>query len=259
MSRPTCDQVRAAALDPGTVPRDWVRRPEAAAHIQHCPACQDWLDAFAAGERAWALEPAGVFAEHVIARTTGADAILADLPRLAEMDPGPGFTERVLMATSRKPAPAGWRWRVSGAWQALVRRPRFAWEAAYVATVCWVLMFGNPVGAIEWSAANIGAVARERLGPPVKELRGDLETWRARMAPEPPVAAGTATGPQAEGVPPVVRAWQAATDWLRGLTASVVDACRLAWARAATWLEQLVGETPGPSTEPPAGAARSHH
>jgi hypothetical protein len=180
---------------------------------------------------------------------------LRDLPLLAEMDPGPGFTERVLLATSRKPAPLGWRARASGAWRALVRRPRFAWEAAYVATVCWVLVFGNPVGAIEWSATNIGAVARERLGPPVKELRADLAMWRGTLAPEPATAA--AAGAKAEPVPPVVRAWQSATDWLRAVTASVVEALRLGWESVGGWLDRLAGHPAAPSTEPRGDAARS--
>ena len=255
MTGVNCDQVRAAVLDPGTLPGDWARRPDAAAHIRQCPACQDWLDAFAAGERAWAAEPADGFAAQVIARTAGAEAVLRDLPLLAEMDPGPGFTQRVLLATSRKPAPLGWRARASGAWRALVRRPRFAWEAAYVATVCWVLVFGNPVGAIEWSAANIGAVARERLGPPVKELCADLETWRGTLAPEP--AAGATAGAKAEPVPPILRAWQAAATWMRALTAPVVEMFRLAWETVAGPFERKAGQPSRPSTEPPADAARS--
>ena len=253
----TCDQIRAAALDPGTQPGGWAHRPDAAAHIRQCAACQDWLDAFAAGEQAWRSELGDAFTAAVIARTAGVDAVLRELPLLAEMDPGPAFTERVLMATSRRPAPEGWRVRVSGGWRALVSRPRFAWEAAYLATVCWVLVFGNPVGAIEWSATNIGAVARQRLGPPVKELRADLETWRARLAPEPVPAPGASPGTQAEPAPPVVRAWQAATSWLRGLTSAVVDALTLAWDRVAAWFERLTGQSSEPPTEPPAGAVRS--
>jgi hypothetical protein len=139
----------------------------------------------------------------------------------------------------------------------MVRRPRFAWEAAYVATVCWVLVFGNPVGAIEWSTSNIGAVARERLGPPVKELRTDLDTWRGRLAPRPTAAPDAAAGTQAEQAPAVVRAWQAAADWVRGLTASVVHAVAHAWDWVAAWFEQLAGRPMGPTTEPPADAARS--
>jgi hypothetical protein len=257
MSGLTCDQIRAAALDPGASPRDWTRLPEAAGHVRRCAACQDWLEAFAAGEHAWASTPADDFTDQVLARTAGLEAVLRDLPLLAEADPGLGFSERVLMATSRRSAPAGWRTRVSAAWWALVRRPRFAWEAAYLATVCWVLVFGNPVAAIEWSTSSIGAVARERLGPPVKELRGGLETWRATLAPGRAPADGRAPGTRAEPVPPIVRAWQGATDWLRGLTASLVDACRLVWARVAEWFEQLAGGPSGPPTEPPAGAARS--
>jgi hypothetical protein len=257
MSSVTCEQVRAAALDPGTAPGAWIPGPETALHIRQCPACQDWLDAFAAGEHAWAAESADLFAAEVIARTAGADAILADLPLLADMDPGPGFAERVLMATSKRPAPAGWRARVSGTWQSLVRRPRFAWEAAYVATVCWVLVFGNPVGAIEWSASNIGVVAREHLGGPVKEFRADLETWRNRLAPEPVPAGGAAAGPQAAATPPMVRAWQAATDPLRGLAASVVDALTRAWDRVAGWIEWLMAQVAPPPTEPRADPARS--
>ena len=257
MSGITCDQIRTVALDPGTGSADWARLPVAAAHIQQCPACQDWLDAFTAGERAWASEPGDAFAAEVITRTAGVAAVLRDLPHLAELDPGPGFTDRVLLATSRKPAPEGWRARASGAWRALVRRPRFAWEAAYIATVCWVLVFGNPVGAIEWSTANIGAVARERLGPPVEEFRADLDTWRGRLAPKPPAAPDAAAGTQTEQAPAVVRAWQAATDWLRGLTASVVNAVALAWDEVAVWFERLAGRPSGPATEPPADAARS--
>ena len=253
----TCDHVRAAVLDPGTVPGDWVRRPDAAAHIQRCPACRDWLDAFATGEQAWAAEPADRFAAQVMARTAGVEAVVRDLPLLADMDPGPGFAARVLMATSRMPAAKGWRARVAGAWWAMVRRPRFAWEVAYVATVCWVLVFGNPVGAIEWSATNLRAVARERLGPPVNDLRADLDAWSARIAPGPSARAGEAAGPRVEPVPPVMRGGEAATDWLRGLTASVVNAIALAWERATSWSEQPAGGRPAPPAEPPADPARS--
>jgi len=186
MSGIACDQIRTATLDPGTRPGDWTRRPDAAAHIRQCTACQDWLDAFAAGAQAWVSESADAFAAGVIARTAGVETVLRDLPMLADKDPGPGFAERVLAANISEAGAAGLAHpRLRRVW-ALVRRPRFAWEAAYVATVCWVLVFGNPVGAIEWGATNIGVVARERLGPPVKELRADLETWRGRLAAEPP-------------------------------------------------------------------------
>lgn len=258
MSASACDRIRAAALDPGTAPEVWARLSDVAAHVRDCPSCRDWLDAFVAGDQAWAGLPADDFAAQVIARTAGVEAVVRDLPLLADMDPGQGFAERVLMATSRKRAPDGWRARAAGAWWALVRRPRFAWEAAYVATLCWVLVFGNPVGAIEWSTSNIGAAARERLGPPVKELRADLEAWRGWLAAGAAPAQRASAGQRAEAAPPVVRAWQAAAGWLRGLAASVVDAIAAAWDGAAAWLERLAGESSDPSGEPPADPVRSH-
>lgn len=257
MSGVTCDQIRAAVLDPGTAPERWLRRPDVASHVKGCTSCQDWFDAFAAGERAWVSEPADTFAAGVVAHTTGVEEVVRDLPSLAEMDPGPGFTARVLMATSWKPAPEGWRARAAAVWQSLVRRPRFAWEAAYVATVCWVLLFGNPVGAFEWSASNIGAVARERLGGPVEELQADLETWRARLATDSTPAAGAASGGQAEAAPLALRAWQASTAFVQRLTGPVLDVIKTAWERVAGWVVWLVGQfTPAP-TEPPADSARS--
>jgi hypothetical protein len=256
MSASICDHVRAAALDPGTVPADWARRPEIAAHLRRCALCQDWLDAFVAGERAWADAPAAAFTERVVARTSGVETMLGELPALAEMDPGPGFTERVLLATSMKPAPEGWRSRLADAWLALVRRPRFAWEAAYVATVCLVLAFGNPVRAIEWSAANVGTAARERLAPPVQEFRADLESWRARLSAEPPPP-GSAAAPRAEAAPAAVRVWQAAVEWLRLTSSSVIDAIALAWDAVAAWLGGPEDRPAQPQTEPPTGPARS--
>ena len=258
MSAITCDQVRVEVLEPGAEPGGGTRRPEIAAHVRQCVSCQDWLDAFAAGAQAWASVAADAFTEQVIARTSGVEAVLRDLPLLADMDPGPGFTERVLLATSERTVPEGWRARAAGTWRNLVRRPRFAWEAAYVATVCWVLLFGNPVGAIEWSAANIGTVARARLGAPVEELRGDLETWRARLAPEPSPAVDSAASRPGERVPPVMQAWQAAADWVRRVSSSFIDAIARAWDAVAARLGGPEDQEARPSTEPPADPARSH-
>jgi hypothetical protein len=102
MSGTTCDTLRAAALDPDAQPRGWTRRPDVAAHLRRCGDCRDWLEAFGAGEQHWAAEPADAFVDSVLARTTGVETLLRDLPSLAEMDPGPGFAERVILATPRR-------------------------------------------------------------------------------------------------------------------------------------------------------------
>jgi hypothetical protein len=255
MTGVTCDQIRAVWLDPDASPADVARRPDVAAHVKACVECRDWMSEFAVGARAWEACPADAFTDQVLARTSDLEAVVRDLPLLADLDPGPGFAERVLLATSRKPEAQGWRTRAAAAWWAVVRRPRFAWEAAYVVTVCWVLAFGNPVGAIEWSAANISTVARERLAPPVREMRADLEAWRAGLAPEPqPAGQGTA-GPHADA-PAAVRIWQATLEWLRRASSSVVELIVRAWDAVAASLGAEPGQS-GASTEPREGPARS--
>jgi hypothetical protein len=256
MSGMTCDQARALMLDPECSTPDLAHRPDVAAHVAGCAGCQDWMHEFQRGVLAWADVPAVDFTEEVLARTSGLETVMRDLPLLADMDPGPGFAERVLLATSKNPAAAGWRARAAAAWWAMVRRPRFAWEAAYVATVCWVLVFGNPVGAIEWSAANIGTVARERLAPPVRELRADLDAWRATLAPPPASASGAAEGRGAVASSPADRLWEAAVDWLRRTSSSIVEAVARVWDAVAA----LAGDEPrtaAPATEPRDAPPRS--
>jgi len=255
MSAITCDQARALMLDPEGSTADLAHRPDLTAHVAGCAGCQDWMHEFQRGALAWADVPAVDFTDEVLARTSGLETVMRDIPLLAEMDPGPGFAERVLLATSKNPAARGWRARAAAAWWTMVRRPRFAWEAAYVATVCWVLVFGNPVGAIEWSAANIGTVARERMAPPVREIRADLEAWRATLAPEPQAVGAGAAGPRADA-PAVARIWQAAVEWMRQASSSVVEVIVRAWDAVAALLGAEPGDA-GASTEPRDGPARS--
>ena len=257
MSGLTCDQARALMLDPEGSTAGLAHRPDLAAHVAGCAGCQDWMGEFQRGALAWADVPAADFTDEVLARTSGVETVMRDLPLLADMDPGPGFAERVLLATSKHPAADGWRARAAAAWWAMVRRPRFAWEVAYVATVCWVLVFGNPVGAIEWSAENLGTVARERLAPPVRELRADLDAWRAKLAPEPQQAApGAAEGRDAVASSPADRFWEAAVDWLRQTSSSLLDAVARLWDAVAA-LGGGQPESADPPTEPRGEPARS--
>jgi len=252
----SCDTIRVALLDPRDRPRGWMARPDVEAHLRACPACRDFVEAFSQGERAFVEAPAVSFADAVLARTAGLEALLRDLPSLADMEPGPGFAERVLLATSRRPHAPGWRTRLAAAWWALVRRPRFAWEAAYVATLCWVLLFGNPVGALEWSATNIRTVAEDRLSGPAREIRSDLDAWRSQFAADPGAIPGGASS-GAAAPHPAVRAWQAGAAGAEQVVRALQDALDSAADLVGEWLGWLSDRLGPPPTEPEATPARS--
>lgn len=100
-----------------------------------------------------------------------------DLPAMAEIDPGPAFTHRVVAATvPRRSA------RDAVAWlQAWWQRPRFALEAAYVLTLVGLLVFGVPrvvtsaqatgeiAAAAPQAAKQLAGVAAERIDADVAE------------------------------------------------------------------------------------------
>jgi hypothetical protein len=85
-------------------------------------------------------------------------ALLRDvLPAMAEIDPGPAFTTAVLAATrgsARRPARRRPPVRLGELWGRLVRRPLFAWEAAYAGTVLFAVIFLNPMLPIGHSSAR---------------------------------------------------------------------------------------------------------
>jgi hypothetical protein len=105
--------------------------------------------------------------------------LAVDLPLLAELDPGERFTAEVVAAT-RAGRERGDRWvvRVATAWQGLVRRPRFAWEGAYVATILFVLVFGIPTAPFAGVSRQIRMLAGEpsaaAIGRPLSEFQDQL-------------------------------------------------------------------------------------
>lgn len=59
------------------------------------------------------------------------------LPDLAERDPGPAFTARVMATTSRRPLPLA----RPGAWTRIMGRPRIALELAYLGVAASLILF----------------------------------------------------------------------------------------------------------------------
>ena len=243
-----CDDYRAHVLASADAGACETRPADVASHLTQCPSCRAWFDAYAAALDVWLAEPDAGLSDAILARTSMADALASELPALAEMDPGPGFTERVLLHTSRKPAISVWRDR----WNALVQRPRFAWEVAYVATLCWVLIFGNPVGAWEWGASKVSPGTRTRVGAVVQELQAGLGAWQTRLTPPQEASVAASSGQAGEAPGAIERAWQAGTAWVGQLFAPMIDALTAALTRVAEWFSGP--DAPVPSAQPAPGA-----
>lgn len=137
------------------------------AHLEHCDPCRSL-----AVTLGW-LEPL--------------------LPEMAEIDPGPAFTARILGSTSgRSPAiapfpavptgPAGLMDRVGGWWDRQILRPGFAAQLAYAATVVLVLLTsvpGAPLKGVPGKALEIvqaGPVAAPVIGPALDQASGWVGT-----------------------------------------------------------------------------------
>ena len=137
--------------------------------------------------------------------------LAAELPELAELRPGPGFVEAVLAATL--PVRVRLRRWWAAAWPRWVRRPRFASEAAFAATMALVIVVatpGSPLQALPSQAlvlartdpaAQIGEQLEARLESPVAALE---ESFAARVGR--PIGERFARG-EAE-----VRAWTEAAE-----------------------------------------------
>ncbi len=98
--------------------------------------------------------------------------LTAELPRLAELPPEPGFAETVLAATL--PIRVRLRRWWAAVWPQWVRRPRFASEAAFIATLVLVLVFATPGSPLEAVPSRALTLAQTdpaaRLEAPVSVL-----------------------------------------------------------------------------------------
>ena len=107
-------------------------------------------------------------------------SLSADLPRLATLEPDERFVAELLARTSGRRRPAQrWGARLAAAWGEMVRRPRFAWEAAYVATFVFALLFvtpGSPLASVPRAALDLAAA------PSTAELREPVALLEERIA-----------------------------------------------------------------------------
>jgi anti-sigma factor RsiW len=94
----------------------------------------------------------------------------ADLPALAQLDPGESFTAGVLALTLPSPVERpGWIDRARQGWTRLVRRPRFALEGAYVMTLLLLVALGVPGALLAGAPTRLALTARHEIASPVQE------------------------------------------------------------------------------------------
>ncbi len=135
-----CERLKGLACDLVDGILDADHRALAGAHLELCPACAAFVAALRESS--------------------------ALLPFLAEVDPGPAFTDRVLRVTVHRPQPP---LDVGALWTRLMHRPRIALETAYLGAAAGFLGFGLPSAQLlkAWRAPALvqplGASAR-RVG-----------------------------------------------------------------------------------------------
>ena len=102
----------------------------------------------------------------------------AVLPAMAEVDPGPWFTQRVLRTTSWRPAGQGFDARA--AWRRLLHRPRIALETAYLGAAMGLIGLHAPV---PWHSLRPPALIQTLpLKAPAERMAGSLIQAEQRTA-----------------------------------------------------------------------------
>ncbi len=116
------------------------------------------------------------------------ERMAADLPSLAEMDPGPGFAARVAAATTGAARGLPLGVRIARAADALLQRPRIAFESAYVGACVLMLLFGAPFSpladvprkALAVASTNPIVEAREPVARIEQSVTEDIQwAWAA--------------------------------------------------------------------------------
>ena len=162
------------------------------------------------------------------------------LPALAEIAPPPGFTQRVLGATTAAPAPSWYR--------RFIARPRASLELAYVATVLLVVVLGNPVGAFYKAEQR----ATELAGAlPVARLSEQFPVKNAAVGTIGRLLAG-ATSVFSAVQSEIAARWNQVRAIMQELEAAVANA--IVWIANIDVKQMLGGGQPAQPRGQPAGA-----
>ncbi len=127
------------------------------------------------------VQPDAAFVTDVLAATTGAAAReAAAAAREAAAAPteaaaaGPSTMEGA--ATFRAPRRVRGTDRLAAAWGALLRRPRLAFEGAYIGALALILLVGTPAWSLSISPAKLlSEIREERIAPAMRSVNGHVE------------------------------------------------------------------------------------
>ncbi len=170
----------------------------------------------------------------------------ATLPQMGELDPGIGFTLRVLRATSRKQMEfRASRWlRVQQWWLRLIQRPRFSWEAAYLGTILLVCVLGNPLTSVQDLSFRVGASLKSgapfslpSVALPGSLVRGEsgilkhAKEFAGTLADRQDAWAKSAEGVLGQGAQSLQATFKTDFQSLRSLPSRTGSALKRAWAR----------------------------
>ena len=101
-----------------------------------------------------------------------------DLAEFAEIEPDPAFLGEVLAATLRpEPVVLPWVARVDAWFARLLQRPRIAWEGAYLATACLVLLIvfpGSPLAGVPQKALDLARTGPTTIEQPFVAFKTNL-------------------------------------------------------------------------------------
>ncbi|HJV48074.1 MAG TPA: zf-HC2 domain-containing protein [Geothrix sp.] len=149
------------------------------AHLDHCPACAALVE--------------------VLAQTQ------ALLPGMAELDPGPWFTQRVLRATVHQPPRPDFD--LGRAWSQLMHRPRIALEAAYLGAAASLmgLYLPLPTSSLTTKVPALVQPLIQPLGASAQRIAGrviqvEQRTTAALQQGRPPLASLQQTAQGAKGL-----------------------------------------------------------
>jgi hypothetical protein len=147
---PSCARAISLLCDFTDELLDPLDRQLVATHLEHCADCAE------------------------LSQALGELKVL--LPELAVETPDSRFVSDVMAATTLKPRSARWIERLLDFFACQAQRPRFSWEAAYLATLLLVLLFGNPFSAFR-DAPQLKAAFGDGKGV-IAQASGKVGEWR---------------------------------------------------------------------------------